>query len=361
VPAELRAYPSPADTRVAVNAGVLRLERAFGLARPAAAWAVLSLAYAIGRIAEEQFQGLLAELSADSATPSTLDRPSAEPQRPSPRPSLPPLPAPPPPRPASSPNIHPSIYPPGAHPPSPVPQPRAKASLVALAVAGGVLLACVLLYSLTHQAPPPDLKSSTLPDSRQQQPSPPPPPDTKAAAPHPPPASGLSTYSDSSGLFQVMVPDDWVFRRSETDITLDNMSCHLVRAAVFARQAERSDLEGWISEGIRVSIYLPQNGQLWPADWAAGWQKKMIADSLAGYSKSQNTTIEPVQLGNIPATTTAVMGEANVISEAEVARIYVGVSPKFLVAVEVAMPSSKRPAFESADETVRRTFEVKVP
>jgi hypothetical protein len=110
-----------------------------------------------------------------------------------------------------------------------------------------------------------------------------------------------------------------------------------------------------------VSIYLPPKGQIWQADWAADWQKKMIGAALATYTKYQNTAVEPVQLGNIPATTTAVMGEAKVISEPEVARIYTGVSQKFLVTVEVAMPSSKRPIFESADETVRRTFEIRVP
>lgn len=144
-------------------------------------------------------------------------------------------------------------------------------------------------------------------------------------------------------------------------MTLDSVPCHLIHAVVFAKQAERSDLDGWVSEGIRVSIYLPPKDQIWQADWAAAWQKKVIDASLAGYSKSQNTALEPVQLGNIPATTTAVTGEAKVISEPEIARIYVGVSQKFLVTVEVSMPSSKRSLFESADETARRTFEIKVP
>lgn len=386
VPSELRAYSSATETRVALNAGVLRLERAFGLARPWAAWAVLSLAYAIGRIPDEQFQSLLAELSVDSATPSGLDWPTAEPKRPPPPPPPPPRPTPPPPRPTSQPlsppasqpgsqpgsaalpNINPSVFQPrpetpGVNPSAPVPPPRTKTSLIGLGIGGGVLLACIIVYSLLHQTPAPELKSSVPPVSRSSQPEPPAarPPAPEPPVPEPTPPSGSSTYSDSSGLFQVAVPGDWVYRRAESDTTLENVPCHLVRVAVFAKQAERSDLEGWISEGIRVSIYLPPKGQIWQADWAAGWQKKTIADSLAGYSKSQNTTVEPVQLGNIPASTTAVMGEAKVISEPEVARIYVGVSQKFLVTLEVAMPSSKRPIFESADETVRRTFEMRVP
>lgn len=227
---------------------------------------------------------------------------------------------------------------------------------------GGVLFAGVLIYSLAHHSTVTDMQSSPpQPRPSESQPSQPQPPVVEPPAPQPALPSGFSTYADSGGLFQVGVPADWVFRRAETDMTLDNMPCHLVHVVVFARQAEHSDLEGWVSEGIRVSIYLPPKGQIFQADWAANWQKKAIGTTLAGYSKYQNTAVEPVHLGNIPATTTAVMGEAPVISEPEVARIYVGVSEKFLVMVEVAMPSSKRTLFESADETARRTFAINLP
>jgi hypothetical protein len=242
-------------------------------------------------------------------------------------------------------------------PPPPLPPPRPKTKLVGLAIAGGMLFAGVLIYSLAHHSSETDTQPPP-PDSQPKQSKSPvvEPPVVKPDLP-----SGFATYADSGGLFQVGVPADWLFRRAETDTTLDNMPCHLVHAVVFAKQAEHSDLEGWVSEGIRISIYLPPKGQIWQADRAADWQKKAIGNTLAGYSKYQNTAVEPVQLGNIPATTTAVMGEAKVISEPEVARIYVGVSEKFLVMVEVAMPSSKRTLFESADETARRTFAINVP
>ncbi|HEV3201396.1 MAG TPA: hypothetical protein VGZ73_26030 [Bryobacteraceae bacterium] len=386
VPSELRAYSSAGDTRIAVNAGILRLERAFGLGRPAAAWAVLSLAYAVGRIPDEQFPGLLAELSAGAAAPAP-DRPESEPPRPLPTPT--PAPRSPPPRPVSQsasypistvsppgppayPNTDPSVLAsrpetPVVNPPAPLPPPRAETNLRGLATVGAVLFAVIVLYSLTHHSPP-EQKSSLPPESQpsRSEPSPAQPSQSQPPAPEPVPQpaafpGGFTTYADASSLFQMNVPAEWVLRRAETDTTLDNMPCHLVHAAVFARQAERSDLDGWVSEGIRVSVYLPAKGQIWPTDWAADWQRKAIADSLAGYSKYQNTAVEPVQLGNIQATTTAVMGEAKAISEPEVARIYVGVSQKFLVTVEVSMPSSKRPLFESADETVRRTFAINVP
>jgi len=224
---------------------------------------------------------------------------------------------------------------------------------------GGVLFAGVLVYSLAHHSTTTDTTSQP-PESQPKQPSRTEPPKSEPPA-QPALPSGFTNYADSGGLFQMGVPADWVFRRAETDMTLDNVPCHLVHALVFDKQAERSDLEGWVSEGIRVSIYLPPKGQIWQADWAADWQKKAIGNTLSGYSKYQNTALEPVQLGNIPASTTAVMGEAKVISEPEVARIYVGVSEKFLVMVEVAMPSSKRTLFESADAITRRTFTMNVP
>src|SRR5579863_3407610 len=82
VAAELRAYSSSAETRAAVHTSIQRLERAFGLGRPAAAWAALTMAYALGRITDEQFQGLLPELSAESGISPPAERPTAEPFRP---------------------------------------------------------------------------------------------------------------------------------------------------------------------------------------------------------------------------------------------------------------------------------------
>src|SRR4051812_19147352 len=63
VPSELRAHSSSADPKVALSACILRLERAFGLGRPAAAWAVLTLANSVGRVTDDQFSRFLAELS----------------------------------------------------------------------------------------------------------------------------------------------------------------------------------------------------------------------------------------------------------------------------------------------------------
>jgi hypothetical protein len=173
--------------------------------------------------------------------------------------------------------------------------------------------------------------------------------------------SDFATYADTSGMFQVEVPREWVFRRSESDTTLDNAACHLVKAVVFPKDAEHAILDGWVSAGIRVSLYLPPSGQIWQTEWATDWQKRSFTNLMQGYSKFQNTTVEPVQLGNVAASTTAVMGESTQISEPEVARVYAGVSQKYLLMVEVAMPSSKRPVFESFDEVVRKTFELKVP
>ena len=398
VAAEMRAYSSSTETRVAVNASILRLERAFGLGRPAAAWAVLSLGYALSRITEEQFQTLLPELSADSAVPPAPNRPASDPMRPPPPPPPPPVfrpppPPPPPPRPISQPfsqpgsqpyvspvyqpvqpypNVNPVVSPPGPQAgsmPLPIPvQPTQSSSSrvgIGIGIGIGVLLVASVLFSLAHRSPAPDTTSTGSQTSQsapsQSQPSRSQPPASDPPVAQPSAQSGFTTYADKSGLFQVDVPADWVFLRSESDTTLDNAACHMVRAAVFAKVAEHSDLDGWLSEGIRVTVYLPPSGQIWQTEWAADWLKRSINGTLQGYAKYQNTTVEPVQLGNVAASTTAVMGEAKAISEPEVARLYVGVAQKYLVVVDVAMPSSKRPLFESADETVRRTFKLNVP
>lgn len=388
VPAELHAHPSATESRVAVTASILRLERAFGLGRPAAAWAALSIAYSLGRISEDQFRALLTELNTDSANAPRAERSTAEPSLPQPLPAyrpppppkpvsqpplLPPLarppsqaPTPPPPRPVSPPAA-PAAAP--AYPsnvaPYPAPQPASGGGRLGLGIGIGIgvlAISAVVAYSLTHHTPSTDTASSAGTRSEQRAPEQPKPDQSSPPPSDPAAPGGFTTYADKSGMFQLSVPEDWLYRRSEADDKLENADCHMIRAALYPKDAERSDMDGWMSAGVRVSIYLPPNGQVWLSDWAADWQKRSFQSLLKGYSKFQNTAIEPVQLGNVSASTTAVMGEApSTISEAEVARLYVGVSQKYLVVVDVAMPASKRALFESTDETVRRTFELKVP
>ena len=375
VPSELRAHSSATDPKIALNESAMRLERAFGLGRHAAAWAVLALANALGKVPDECVPALLAELSAESggAVPP--------PPRPPPVATTPWTPPPPPRPPAYPQQPYTSPMPPNV----PVAPLASKGKGVAIAIGvGGAMIVAVLgiaIYALSRHTgtsesgsdqpkitqPGSSQSGSSQPDQPGQTP-PSQPGSTQTDQPGPgqpdsssqPPVAGFSSYTDSSGLFQFPVPADWVFRRAESDTTVDNAPTHFVHAAVFSKTAEKSDLDGWVSEGVRVSLYLPPKGQIWKPDWSAEWQKRMFQASLQVYTRFQNTAIEPVQLGNIQASTTAVMGEAKPISEAEVARLYVGYGEKYLVTIEVAMPSSKRPQFEALDEAVRRGFELKV-
>ncbi len=416
VPAELRTHSSSTEPRIAVNSSIGRLQRAFSLDRSGSTWAVLSIAYALNRVNEQQFQTLLRDLSTESnITPPIAQPPErqTEPFRPAPAPAPPPPPPPiarppsqaaaarsprpisqpayqpPPPRPTAQlpyqpPPVSPTYPQPYANQPTPVyspapqmpvsptypPQPvqpeRRGGSRVGIGIAIGLLAVLLVgggVYALAH-------RSSDTPDTTQTGGTQPGGTQSGGGQTSKTSDSGINTsaqsqsdylsYSDTSGLFQVEVPRDWMFKRSESDTTLDNAACHLVRAALFPKDAEHADLNGWISAGVRISVYLPANGTMWQPEWAEDWQKRTFNGALQGYTKVQNTNIEPVQLGNLSASTTAVMGEAPSIAEPEVARLYVGTNQKYLVVVDVAMPSSRRPIFEAEDEKVRKTFELKV-
>src|SRR5579871_117315 len=405
VPAELRTYGSATEIRVGLGAIIHRLERAFGLGRPAAAWAVLSIAYAVGRIVEQQFQTMLPELSLESGM-SPPPSPPATPATESVRPLPPPPPAPPLPRPISQPASQPPPRPisqPPFQQPQPQPPPRAPYSPpmptpvygspayfnrqapmlpaqpvipvqpprssggkmgvgIGIGIGIGVLLIVGILLAVSHrsqdQPSQGDTQTTTTPGQG---------PGTQSTPPgtQPPqaPQSEYITYSDASMVFQMEVPREWLSKREESDTKIDNTDSHLIRAAVYPSDAQHADLDGWISAGIRVSILTPPPGQSWQTDWATEWQKKSFNNLLNGYAKFQDTNIEPIQLGNIATSTTAVLGESPTISEPEVARAYIGFTQKYLITVEVSMPQSKRSLFDSADERLRKTFEIdkKVP
>ncbi|HTS29530.1 MAG TPA: energy transducer TonB [Bryobacteraceae bacterium] len=74
VPSDLRDYSSDAEARTALGASALRLERGFQMDHAVAAWAVLTLAYATGRISEEQFRTLLGEMGGEASVSSGRKR-----------------------------------------------------------------------------------------------------------------------------------------------------------------------------------------------------------------------------------------------------------------------------------------------
>ena len=235
LPSELRDYSTATETRVALNASILRLERGFGLQRPAAAWAVVTLANVLNHIPDEEFQSLLVELGGEPSLPS-----APEPKRPrTPTPSAPPLsstppparhPSPPsasqpsstpPPPPAATPHPPPPPMPRRTSPPPPRPAPpqafpsvyrtagkaqpaqSSRIGKIVGIIALGVLGSWIAIALIESQSQTPDAPPSTSPPSQTQPPaesgpvtSPPPEPQPLGTQPAP---SAAPVVGDAPG------------------------------------------------------------------------------------------------------------------------------------------------------------------
>jgi Trypsin-like peptidase domain len=145
-------------------------------------------------------------------------------------------------------------------------------------------------------------------------------------------------YRDPDDLFVSMVPRAWQTDRSTW--TEQDGTRHIV-LMVSAPSAEIAEINGWLSEGLRLHIMVPKPGSVWRADGATSW----VADSrrriLSSYSQSEALTPETVLFERTPAAKIGVRGTSSRLREPETGYIYHLFTPQARAVVEVVAPGSK--------------------
>jgi hypothetical protein len=177
-------------------------------------------------------------------------------------------------------------------------------------------------------------------------------------------SAGGARRSDSSPVFVPIngedivfpVPMDYRITRSEQRRN-DSLSddTRYTKYFVASPRAERAEPEGWLSDGIRLYIIYPPQGQVWTEALKPFEDRWLLNDSsFASIVEERPRDTWPV--GNRVAAVRIVEGTSPKISEPELAVLASIRSARCWIRWEMAMPKSRRQVLESWMEALGKGF-----
>jgi hypothetical protein len=158
----------------------------------------------------------------------------------------------------------------------------------------------------------------------------------------------FTVYKDPDGLFSMLIRRDWQVQRNDKEYREhETFGPHReVTLMNHSPNAEKAQIAGWLSEGVRLILRFPPEGKVWKMEWAERWQRTEFNNIVGGYSRYRATAVEALNFGNAPVKYLFAEGESPQISKKEATVVYLGIHPKCLMFLEITMPADK------ADELV---------
>ena len=165
----------------------------------------------------------------------------------------------------------------------------------------------------------------------------------------------FATYRDPENLFTMSIPRAWQVQRSAWT---DQEGTYHVLVMSHAPTAQVADINGWLSEGLRLHLTFPKKGYVWRQDFSAEWIHKGAEDMVRGYARYESVGTDAVRLGGIPAQRIAVIGVASHLREAEASVMYYMSQAKGRVVVDLSAPASKVDILQAVRAVFEATFKV---
>lgn len=164
-----------------------------------------------------------------------------------------------------------------------------------------------------------------------------------------------ASYREKNGLFSLSVLPNYLITSESSGRAADGH--RVFSTTLAARDAEHDGKNGWLSDGVRVSVHLPAEGHEWTADYQSRWSTGTVGSLVGGYDQYDVKGREDsVFAGGIQGTGLAVVGYSGKIREPEAAYLYVFASRYCLVSVELATPVSRYAAADALNGLFRKTF-----
>jgi hypothetical protein len=161
-------------------------------------------------------------------------------------------------------------------------------------------------------------------------------------------------YKDPNGLFQMLLPKHWQVQRN---VSRDDNGVVTVLFMANDPEAERVQLNGWVSAGIRIRVVLPPQGCGWTDSHGVEWSKNFLTATLQGYDRIvEAPEVAETAWGGREGAEVLVVGTTRKLSEAKLASLTLLPSREALVAIEVALPVEHKKAFAALQTIFKKSF-----
>ncbi len=155
----------------------------------------------------------------------------------------------------------------------------------------------------------------------------------------------LPVYEDPEGLFSMRVPGNWYF---DTASQWDAENRVHINWTVFAPEsAERAEVLGYLSEGIRIRVDVPDEGLVFVDVPLGEWAANYITDLLKANPGFAATDSAHITFSGQPAMAYSMVGQNENISEPEKSTFIFQRSDKYRLKIELVSPTSRLQSYET--------------
>lgn len=147
----------------------------------------------------------------------------------------------------------------------------------------------------------------------------------------------LTSFVEQSQTLRIMRPSTWRALETRSQVEGGGRATSIIIAPP---SAERVELDGYLSEGVRVTLNRPPAGRQWSLNQGT-WAESAIRGALAANAGFALTRSSVVEVAGFRANAYEIVGENENVSEPEKSVIYYIVQPSFLLTIELVSPASK--------------------
>lgn len=164
----------------------------------------------------------------------------------------------------------------------------------------------------------------------------------------------VTLFQHPDGWVQFIMPKDYV---SSVDNQVDQDGTRNLTVVAYAPQAERNGMNGWLSDGIRVSLRVAPAEKVWTDTYQTTWGPAKLSGLLSGYDRHFLERKSSLTADGMVGTSIFVKGTAPAISSTEAAYLHVLSSPKCVATIEVTAPVEQIKKVDLLNELVLRSFD----
>jgi hypothetical protein len=169
-------------------------------------------------------------------------------------------------------------------------------------------------------------------------------------------AQMVAIYQDKYKAYKALVPKNWQFEKAEG---WANKDTYEILSMVAPQSAARAAVQGYLSEGIRVTITMPPKGKVWTYATSEQYAPLFSKQALQSNPGFVQTLESSARIGEERIKVLEFVGQNPNIQEPEKVRFYVLAKKECRVIVECVAPASKFKDEELVFRLFMESFEFK--
>ncbi len=166
----------------------------------------------------------------------------------------------------------------------------------------------------------------------------------------------FTIYEDPDNSFSMVYPRAWRVERSEGWGA--SKTTYFRTTMMAPRDAHRADVDGYLSEGIRVTFRLPPKDRVWTMDSVSDWAPHFKDERLRANPGFALTDSFSISFAGQPAHVYTLVGQNENIPEPEKSTFIILAGKKYRLIIELVSPTSKLSSYETIYLALLKTFKL---